>query len=143
MISFMYLLSFIFDKAESSFKYSILAPLICYTAPTILTIFITDNWWKWFSCVVFPMQAFNQNIQQMFNPQPEDKTSSLYLKMVIALCQGIIFLILAIYIDDKKCHSFQGMDNQIQTQQRKQLDEREDVLRHKQHTHEIFYNNDM
>jgi len=48
--------------------------------------------------------------------------------------QGTVYIIIAIMLDTKKIHGFKGKDSRIQTVPRTQLDERPDVIEHRNQT---------
>jgi len=55
------------------------------------------------------------------------------------ICQVPVFIIIAVYIDDRMTNSFKGTDaSQVTVVNRLQLDEREDVIRHREFSHGIW-----
>lgn len=87
-----------------------------------------------FLSYIIPLVTFNTNVSLiMSNKQPfsDPKTFGLWAASIL---QAVVFMLIAIYIDDKRIHSFRGKDQGVQTQHRTQLDERPDVIAHRTQT---------
>ena len=141
-ISLIYCFSFIFDKAESAFKYTILLFMIVYLVPMLIQSFVTTTALTDTLAVIFPTSTLTTNISDILDPSKntDGYGSMIFIRCGFLILQSICYMTIAILIDNRQIHSFIGMDNNPQAVQRKQLDERQDVLQHKDYTIQNYGN---
>jgi hypothetical protein len=128
-ISMIYVFSFMFDKAESAFKYVVLLVLIQYALPSLATINVTAPSVGYAMDALFPSHCFNSNMSQILST---GVNWEIYMRLAFMFGQCAFFMALSIMIDTRNIHKFRGKDGNIQTQNRTQLDERPDVVAHRQ-----------
>lgn len=140
-ISINYLISFIFDKAETAFKWTIPIFLSQYVFSTsIIALFGTastdsgDNLGTLsYVCeALFPLYSLNNSVVDILKvevgaPYP----MVIYARFGLYIFQAAVYIFIAIQIDSRMIHSFIGKDGAMQTMNRTQLEERQDVIDHK------------
>jgi len=108
-ISMIYVFNFVFDKAESAFKYVILLVLIVYAVPQLVTIGAGPPV-QYAMDAIFPPHAFSSNMGQILST---GVNWEIYMRMGFMIVQCFVFMTIAITIDNRNIHKFRGKDTNV------------------------------
>ena len=105
-ISLIYCFGFIFEKAESAFKYTILLFMLVYIIPLLIGSLVNTTALTNALVVIFPTSTLFTNVQDVMNTNPNAQNeivynSAIFLRWIYFFGQTIIFLGIAIFIDNK------------------------------------------
>lgn len=76
--------------------------------------------------------SLNNNVSDILTTRDgEAYTSMVFIRWIISIGQTILYMFIAIWIDNRRIHSFRGKDNVLPTVDRNQLEERDDVNAHR------------
>ena len=75
--------------------------------------------------VLFPLISLNNNVSDILATEDDKPYKAIvFIRWIINVAQTIVFMIIAIWIDNIRIHNFRGKDNVLPTVDRNQLDER-------------------
>ena len=124
LISLIYMINFMFNQSEHSFKYSVTTIIAIHLLPLFILarIGITDSGVYLFFFNSMPLFVIGISTGIVLTTRVGEKyKDECYDNLYYLIIQTVVYLSLSILFDYLKCHGFKGNDSMKQTKERTQL----------------------
>jgi ABC-type multidrug transport system ATPase subunit len=136
-------MAYCYNDARQALGKIILYLLILYIVPEVLTqLYPEVTGLSTFFEVLLPFISISKSLAEILSNADTNYPPAVYYRLGFFAAQTALFLTLDIYVDHRITHGFRGKDQKKKEKERTQLDERTDVLAHKQHAKEALHNGD-